>query len=413
MPTKIRIFPNGAGDHQWWQCDQLSRPKRNYDGSMAPDVVDEIEVSSVYIANEVVQAMTRVGRCYPIRRLTIRMCEVWPSALVDVLDAYPVLEELTLHKVNQLDDKSMRRITCVSSLRRLLIHHKARSDYWLSTLFKNLDQLRNLQELRLDGSSFSDRDLGALIRALATPNVLPNLELLSFKGCLLPDKAVAQLVGVISQDRHRLRRLKTLDFSINQCYERGIHALGQLLSSPQCRLEQLDLICQLPRICHPMSVEPLSRALRTNQFLKLLRLSGNEIMETSMLECLAVNQRLECLDWCGNGLEEDRLALLSHALSRNRTLKSLNIKSNRLKSVELLNLSANDTLCHLGHSCRGPGVHEIAFWCRLNAAGRRLLRDQPTCSSLWPMVIKRCNQDSDAIYWLIRNVPLLWGTHDS
>jgi hypothetical protein len=337
------------------------------------------------------------------------MCEVWPTVLEDILDACPGLEELTLHKVNRLDENCMRRIAQVSSLRRLMIHHKPCLDYRISTLFKMLDQLHNLQELKLDGSSFDDGDLDSLLQVLSASDVLSNLKLISFKSCLLSDEAVARIVNAISQDQQRLQSIQTMDFSINQCYESGMQALGKLLSSPHCRLQRLDLICQLPRSGIPLSVEPLSTALRINPSLRILRLSGNEIMEPSMLESLAVNQSLECLDWCGNGMEDHDLALLSHALSFNRTLKSLNLKSNRFQSLDMLNLSSNDTLCHLGHSCRGPKAQEIAFRCRLNAAGRRLLRENPTTIGLWAVVIEHCNQDRDAIQCFLQNNPVLWG----
>ena len=383
-----------------------------------------MEVSSVYIAKEVAHTMIHIARCHPIRRLTLRMCEVTPTVMGKILEACPYLEELTLHKVHRMDAPWMTHIISRVSrnhLQRVAIHHHTsdRLDGSLCTLFHSLDQFPNLQELRLDGSSLGEHDVKAFLQALSMPNstatILPNLELLSFKSCALSDETVARIVNGLMEHPQRLQRLKTLDFSINQCHDLGIQALGQLLTSPHCRLERLDLICQLPRTGHhpPLSVQPLSRALRINRSLRCLRLSGNEIRDLSLLESLAVNQSLECLDWCGNGVDVDGLAVLNHALTFNRTLRSLNLKSNRFQSLELFNnlLSTNDTLYHLGHSCRGPEAQEIAFWCRLNAAGRRLLRDSPTTSGLWPVVLQRCTHDVDAIHWFLRNVPVLWG-HD-
>ena len=345
------------------------------------------------------------------------MCEVWPTGLEEILEACPFLEELTLHKVQRLEDTQwMKQMAAASNrLQRLSIHHQSGGlpgDVWLATLFQTLDQLPHLQELRLDGSSVREPDVEALVHALATPRTfVPHLECLSFKSCALSDETVARIVNVIVEHPQRLESLTTLDFSINQCHDLGIQALGRLLRSPHCRLERLDLICQLPRTGHPtpLSVEPVSRAIRINRSLRVLRLSGNEIREVSLLESLAVNQSLECLDWCGNGVDVDGIAVLNHALTFNRTLHSLNLKSNRFQALKLLNLSTNDTLCHLGHSCRGPEAQEIAFLCRLNSAGRRLLRERPQTLGLWPLVLERCHQDVDVLHWFVQNVPTLWG----
>lgn len=378
--------------------------------------IEEIEVSSVYIAKDVATTMIHIARCHPIRRLTLRVCEIWPCVLEDILAACPNLEELSLHKVNRLNDQCIqsmiRRIS--STLTSLSIHHTTTiDDDGLSTLFQNLHRFPHLTELRLDGSSFQKHDIDTLLHILSVQDGLPPVEVLSFKSCLISDDTVAQLVHAIIQSPQRLRTLKTLDLSINECSELGIHALGQLLSSPDCHLECLYLNSQ--RRSRPdrtsLSVKALSHALRINRSLKVLRLSGNEIRDTSLLESLEHNHGLECLDMCSNRIEEDGLVQLSHSLSFNRTLNSLNLKSNQFQSLTLLNLWKNDTLCHFDHSCRSTTAEAqtIAFLCRLNSAGRRLLRENPKMVGLWPYVIERCQQDVDVLYWFLRNIPILWG----
>ena len=168
-------------------------------------------------------------------------------------------------------------------------------------------------------------------------------------------------------------------------------------------------MCQLPRIQLTNYMQPLSRALKQNRSLKLLRLSGNSLRDTSVLESLAVNEGLEVLDWCGNKLDERGLLILSQSLSQNRTLRSLNIKSNAFSYLHGLDLSTNDTLCHLSHTCRGPEAKQIAFICNLNAAGRRLLRLQdPIPLGLWPLVLARCSSKADVLLYFVQNMSSLW-----
>lgn len=415
MSCKIVLYPKDNDEHQWWQCEQVVlRPRSGDDTIMHDDnyysstIIQEIEVLSVYIAEDVAQHIIQIGRYHPVQKLTMRACEVWPDVMQEIFDNFPKLQDLTIHKVKRLDRKIMTRIARMPNLRRLSIHHKTTSPSSLSFLLQNLGHLHNLEEFRLDGSSLAEYDLNCLIHSLSSGNTPQKLQLLSFKSCLLSDESVARLVNAICRNKDCLRCLKTLDFSINHCYEHGMVALAELLISSHCQLEQLNLICQLPRTGTMLSVEPLSQALRLNTSLRSLRLSGNAIQERSMIHSLAYNRGLEYLDWCGNSLKEDGLRELGTALSFNRTLRSLNLKSNKFDSLDSLDVSQNDTMFHLGHNCRDTKAQEIAFWCRLNTAGRHFVRDNPNAQGLWPFVIEHCNLDLDAIHFFIRNTPVLW-----
>ena len=100
---------------------------------------------------------------------------------------------------------------------------------------------------------------------------------------------------------------------------------------------------------------------------------------------------------------------LCERLSQNRTLRSLNLKSNAFSSLHGLDLSTNDTLCHLSHTCRGPEAKQIAFICNLNAAGRRLVRlADPIPLGIWPIVLARCSSNADALHYFVQNISSLW-----
>lgn len=400
MSNKIHIYPHDDGSC-WWQVD-----RRNHN-------VEELEVSSVYISNSMAFTLATIFQRNVVKSLILRMCEVWADVLYEILHlaCRHNVEHLTLHRVRQIDDHCMRLITEPGSqLRSLSIHFKPSPDGGgLGVLLRRLHNLHFLETLRLDGSPLSmGDDVTALMHSLQTPGALPNLKLLSFKSCLLSDCTVTRILSTL-WDPNRLPSLTAIDLSLNGCYKHGMQALGRLLESPNCHLERLELMCQLPRIQHTQYLQPLSHALTKNRSLKVLRLSGNSLRDTSLLESLTLNQGLEVLDWYGNNLDERGLLTLSHALSQNRTLRSLNLKSNAFTSLHGLDLSGNDTLCHISHTCRGPEAKQIAFICNLNAAGRRLVRQpEPIHLGLWPIVLARCTDNVDAILYFVQNTPSLW-----
>jgi Ran GTPase-activating protein (RanGAP) involved in mRNA processing and transport len=416
LSNKIHIYPKDVAssslDSLWWQVDRSTTPKDEQELQL-----NELEVSSVYISNEVARTMTGLFRRHPIRKIILRMCEVWPDVLEELFQECPSMQELTLHRITQLNHKCMRLITQRSStLRSLSIHYKPQSNNNSSfaILLRRIHKLQRLESLRLDGSPLSQpEDIQALVKSLETPGALPQLKVLSFKSCLLSDESVARILSVIADDETRLPSLTTLDLSINCCYEKGIEALARLLECPSCHLERLDLSCQLPRVKRPFPVKLLGRALGINQSLKALRLSGNAMQDESFLgDMLTANKGLEVLDWCGNGLQEPGLRRLGRAIAHNCTLKSLNLKSNPFSSLEPLLLDvampANDTLCQLSHSCRGPAAQHIAFLCELNTAGRRMVRENPSHLALWPLVMERCHDNVDALYFFVQNAPIIW-----
>ncbi len=402
--NKIHIHPgHGDVDSIWWQVDRQSND------------LEAVEVSSVYISNVLAHAISTLFHRHQIKIMILRMCEVWPDVLYEILQTSQHVEHLTLHRVRHFDSKCMRLLTQRGSkLRSLSIHDKPHFENTLEVLLKRLHHLRQLETLHLDGSLLSDEGdvTTALVHSLQTPGALRNLKVLSLKSCMLSDDAVARILLPLLNPA-LLPSLTRIDLSMNDCREQGMDALGRFLESPTCHLEQLELICLLPRIQHADFLEPLSRALKLNRSLKSLHLSGNALQDVSLMQSLEVNIGLEELDWNGNSLDEQGLFVLSRALSHNRTLKCLNLKSNAFTSLHHLDLSANFTLRHLTTSCRGPEAQHISFLCEMNAAGRRLVRDNPTHLGLWAIVLERCNDNLDALLYFLKNTPSIWMKKDN
>jgi len=284
-------------------------------------------------------------------------------------------------------------------------------------VLENLQHLEKLEVLRLDGTILDDRCVGALVRSLEAPGAFRALRSVSWKNCALSDQSVARLVDAL----HRLSTpslsamtpgVSWLDLSINRCREQGVEALSRWLASPNCSLRGLELACQLPRPMSepPLSVEPLGEALKANTSLKTLRVSSNLLRNTSLLgDIVAVNKGLEHLDWSANCLDEEGLGRLDEALSRNRCLRTLNLKSNTFSSLQRLaeGFKKNDTLVQLDHSC--PAATRIDYSCALNAAGRRLVREEPCrVQRFWPIVLERSNTSADVLFYFMRSVPTIW-----
>mmetsp|Transcript_122433 Transcript_122433/g.353916 ORF Transcript_122433/g.353916 Transcript_122433/m.353916 type:complete len:437 (+) Transcript_122433:55-1365(+) len=417
---KIHIYPQkmrSFSDEVWWKVEEPSSVTNNANADeecQASAMITELEVSSVHISDRLAENLMEIFQRCTIRKAIFRMCEVRPKVLREILckcDPPEALQHLTLHRVNKFDHECVRLVTSrLVGLKSLAIHYKSPAESSFSYLLDRIHKLRNLEAFMLDGSLINDDDVSALVSSLKTPDALQKLRILSFKGCILSDAAIARIVCPIADDESRLPNLTKLDLSINQCYEAGMEALGSVLRAPWCRLQHLDISCQLPRMECPLPVHLLCRALETNRSLLSLRLSGNAIRDVSLLgQTLALNKGLQSLDWCGNCLNLEGLELLSRSLAQNRTLRSLNIKSNRIATLDGLDLSPNDTLCNLGHSCRGPEVQHIDHICHLNTIGRRLIRESPASSAIWPLVLQKCKGNVDDLNYFIRNAQNMFG----
>jgi hypothetical protein len=159
-----------------------------------------------------------------------------------------------------------------------------------------------------------------------------------------------------------------------------------------------------------------------------LRLAGNDLNDSdiaALARALGTNTcPLRHLDLSANGIDKNDLESLASALGTNDTLTSLNLKYNMFLDFppswfELM-MTRNYSLEQIEHSCKAK-CWWMAYACRLNQGGRRLLRrrrrrrrqddndnDNDVPTGLWPVVLERSsNSNVDAIFYLVRHGPML------
>lgn len=125
--------------------------------------------------------------------------------------------------------------------------------------------------------------------------------------------------------------LQELDFSHNQISDRGARAIGKLLNRSQ--LKRL-VVCN--NQIRASGAQALAHALARNATLMSLNLRLNRIGDEggqALAQALIVNKTLENLHLGGNNMSEPTAVALSQALVENWTLKSLNLSNNRLGVV--------------------------------------------------------------------------------
>ncbi|XP_016098295.1 T-complex-associated testis-expressed protein 1-like [Sinocyclocheilus grahami] len=122
--------------------------------------------------------------------------------------------------------------------------------------------------------------------------------------------------------------LQELDFSHNHISDRGARAIGKLLNRSQ--LKRL-VICN--NQIRGLGAQALAHALSKNTTLMSLNLRLNHIGDEggqALAQALVKNKTLVNLHLGENNMTEPTAVALSQALVENRTLKNLNLSNNRL-----------------------------------------------------------------------------------
>ena len=354
----------------------------------------------------------------------------------------------------------------IASNRMILVH-----------LFQRLHMLKNIKVLRLNGCKLDDsHDDDDHHHRSVTSNVFsrhplsPILALtnhfreqsssrdrckrsclrhLFLRCCQLTDQSVADLIMVMVDVPYL--NIETLDLVGNKCGQKVIDVLGQTLQDdvdvdPHSSASPVKSTYRRPRrkqsltkldLAHQMSdlskldFSEMAKALRTNTTLRMLRLAGNRLNEStvSMLaKSLSHNTSIYDLDLAGVDLTNTSHRDLLHALRINQTIRYINIKYNPeiddLSQWVTVLRSDNVGLQHLEHSIRSPissrgrehliqQRNELSYLLHLNRCGRKMLRmnygsdsDRVIPLSLWPTILRRsmtkdmaaiicCDQRSD------------------
>ncbi|XP_004470284.2 NACHT, LRR and PYD domains-containing protein 12 [Dasypus novemcinctus] len=200
---------------------------------------------------------------------------------------------------------------------------------------------RHLVEMDLTGNALGDWGLRLLCQGLKHP--VCRLRTLWLKICRLTAVACEDLASTLGVNQS----LSELDLSLNELGDPGVLLLCEGLRHPKCKIQSLRLgICRLG----PAACEGLSAVLQTNQHLRELDLSFNDLGDGGMHLLSEGLQHPTCrlqklwLDSCG--LTAKACEDLASTLEANQTLMELYLTHNALRDRGVHLLCKG--LCHPG-----------------------------------------------------------------
>ncbi|XP_075139693.1 NACHT, LRR and PYD domains-containing protein 12-like [Leptodactylus fuscus] len=248
--------------------------------------------------------------CTHIEGLDLKACSIGPEGLERLVPGLHNLQHLRLAG-NGLPD------TCCTQLASVIRNNQS---------LKRLGLSGN----RLSGPHFSD-----LMAALSSPAC--RIEDIELAGNGLPDTCCTQLASVIRNNQS----LKRLGLSGNRLSGPHFSDLMAALSSPACRIEDIELAGNgLPDTC----CTQLASVIRNNQSLKRLGLSGNRLSGPHFSDLMAALSspacRIEDIDLASNDLPDTSCTQLASVIRNNQSLKRLGLSYNRLSGPHFSDLMA-------------------------------------------------------------------------
>lgn len=217
--------------------------------------------------------------------------------------------------------------------------------------------------------------------------------------------------GVLSE----LLRLETVvylnieysELSLEEC-----RSFADILASNTCRIKELRLFnCSF---LDKNDESSLGNALGSNQSLNKVQVWATSIHDTlvsSIAQSTSIKEIFLCeTEWASlNGDEVDVVNLIRSVASQNTAIESMTLNGLRYaldhKHVRELqqHVEQNYTLQHVNIQYRQP----FATITRLNAAGRRYLREDPNNNSKCIAVLAKTKDDLDCLYCHMRENPIL------
>ncbi|XP_044131140.1 NACHT, LRR and PYD domains-containing protein 12-like [Bufo gargarizans] len=263
----------------------------------------------------------------------VRMSALDCTVLAFILDTCTHIEELNLYGC-PLDNEGLERLApALHNLQNLRLGDNdlpGTSCIQLASVIRDNQSLKilDLSGNRLYGSHFSD-----LMEALSSPAC--RIEELHLAHNDLPDTSCIQLASVIRNNPS----LKILDLYSNSLSGSHFSDLTEALSSPACKIEELQLDDNdLP----DTSCIQLASVIRNNPSLKRLYLSGNRLSGphfSDLMEALSSPAcRIEELQLGDNRLPDTSCIQLASGIRNNPSLKKLVLSDNSLSGPHFSDL---------------------------------------------------------------------------
>jgi NLR family CARD domain-containing protein 3 len=191
----------------------------------------------------------------------------------------------------------------------------------------------------------------------------------------------------------------------------GTETLVIGLQESDCVLKRLDLS---DNDIDSTGAKAIASMLMTNDSIQELNLAFNSIGDEGaavIAGMLVHNTTVTVLSLKRNSISNHGAFAFATKLPKMRGLKELIITKNSIDpcgAASLLDgLKDNMDLeyLHVEDKLSQPIMREIFHWIRLNKAGRRIFRGKSTPLAVWPLVLARINQDTDAIFHFLSEKP--------
>jgi hypothetical protein len=253
---------------------------------------------------------------------------------------------------------------------------------------------QHFKELRMFDMTFAE---GAITELASGLKQNSSLCILTVQECNLGDAELAEVIGAVGSHPS----LKELSLWGNKGQKHALVALGKLLASKSCRLEELN-ISALSYVDGGTTgwLGPLAQGLEWNKSLTRLYLSSNGLLDKDMDELgqIVATCKLEQLVLETNRITHSGFVSLTQNIPK--SLKELYFSENDFDKEEvachsLTLFEEHPQLWEDGldwEDSKSPRHQKIQHFKDLNRCGRILLADHGAIPlSVWPLVLARAN----------------------
>mmetsp|Transcript_26531 Transcript_26531/g.63170 ORF Transcript_26531/g.63170 Transcript_26531/m.63170 type:complete len:607 (+) Transcript_26531:164-1984(+) len=360
------------------------------------------------------------------------------SIAIDVVPSLTSLQKLHLKSYKDLEDarlseKSLSVLSSSPTIKSLAMNRLQLSKS-LPGFLTSLEHNHVLEILNLDSNQMRQEGGAALAYLISFNKTLRELRV---GDNLLGDECGQLIVRCLEHNT----TLKLLNLHSNFLGQQTVDSLADLLATRNCRLEVLNLGSNV--LGDSAGIKLSSALTSKDNGLKSLMLARTNITQATCAVLSATLKsnscKLERLDISGNNLGHDGWLYFADAIKGNKSLKNLNLRSTKiisdkapialfkaleknttLKNVNLMNtvmftplscravedmMSKNTSLIHLWLPTTDHPIPAVAFYVKLNRAGRRKLMKEQENTKLWSIALYELKDDIHALYHLLQLNP--------